>query len=105
MRAEQIRPTDLCDSVEVKVVSHTITIGAPAVLNGKEGRRELAALYCALLDMRVIREDWLKIAKDPGALPQIALDGDGWSDERPPRWPDPEFPQHLHRISNPVTSR
>lgn len=44
----------------MKVVEYTITIGAPAVLNGKKGRLELAAFYCALLDMQVVREDWLK---------------------------------------------
>jgi hypothetical protein len=74
----------------------TITIGSPDVLNGKEGRRELAAFYCALLGMQVIREDWLKIAKDPDSALHFALDGDGWSDARPPRWGDPEHPQQMH---------
>lgn len=74
----------------------TITIGSPDTLNGKEGRRELAAFYCALLGMQIVREDWLKIAKDPASPLQFALDADGWSDARPPRWGDPERPQQLH---------
>jgi hypothetical protein len=74
----------------------TITIGSPPLLNGNEGRRELAAFYGALLGMQIVREDWLKIAKDPSSALQFALDGDGWSDERPPRWGDPEHPQQLH---------
>jgi hypothetical protein len=74
----------------------TITIGSPAVLNGKEGRRVLAGFYGALLGMQVIDDDWLRIAKDPAGALRFALDGDGWSDERPPRWRDPEHPQQLH---------
>ena len=74
----------------------TLTISSPADLNGSEGRRELAAFYGALLGMEVVREDWLKIAKSREAPFHIALDGDGWSDERPPRWQDPEFPQQMH---------
>lgn len=73
-----------------------ITIGSPATLNGREGRRELAAFYGDLLGMQVIYEDWLLIARDPESKLVLALDGDGWSDQRPPRWPDPEYPQQLH---------
>ena len=74
----------------------TITIGSPPVLNGQQGRRVLAAFYCELLGMQVIREDWLKIATDPASVLHFALDGDGWSDQRPPRWRDPEHPQQMH---------
>lgn len=74
----------------------TVTVGAPAVLDGIEGRRRLAAFYGELLGMQVIREDWLKIAKEPSSPLHLALDGDGWSDRRPPRWPDPEYPQQIH---------
>lgn len=73
-----------------------ITIGSPSSLNGKEGRRELAAFYCALLGMEVVDEGWLRIAKSRTSTLQLALDGDGWSDQRPPRWPDPEFPKQIH---------
>lgn len=73
-----------------------ITIGSPPTLNGKEGRRELAAFYGALLGMEVVGEGWLRIAKSKASTLHLALDGDGWSDERPPRWPDPEFPKQMH---------
>jgi hypothetical protein len=74
----------------------TITIGSPSLLDGKEGRRQLAAFYCELLGMEIIRDDWLKIAKDRTSALHFALDSDGWSDQRPPRWPDPEYPQQMH---------
>lgn len=57
--------------------------------------RQLGEFYGELLGMKIIRDDWIKIAKGRGRRPQLAF-GDGWSDERPPRWPDPEFPQQLH---------
>ena len=74
----------------------TITISSPEVLNGKEGRRELAAFYCELLGMQVVSEGWLRIATDETSALRFALDGDGWSDLRPPRWRDPEHPQQMH---------
>jgi hypothetical protein len=74
----------------------TVTVGAPAMLDGREGRRVLADFYGALLGMAVVREDWLKIAKSRETPFQMALDGDGWSDDRPPRWGDPEHPQQIH---------
>jgi hypothetical protein len=76
----------------------TITVGAPAEIDGKEGRRVLAAFYGELLGMQAFEPwGWLKLAKrPPDSKLQFALDGDGWSDERPPRWPDPEYPQQLH---------
>jgi len=88
----------------------TITIGSPDVLDGEEGRRVLAAFYGELLGMQAFEPyGWLKLAKRPpeagyiagdttdgGSKLQLALDGDGWSDERPPRWPDPEYPQQMH---------
>jgi hypothetical protein len=46
--------------------------------------------------MEVIRQDWLKIARDPDSEFQLALDGDGWFDQRPPRRGDPEHPQQMH---------
>lgn len=73
-----------------------ITVSAPERLNGKEGRYELAAFYGELLGMRIINEGWLLIAERPESKLVLALDGDGWSDQRPPRWRDPEHPQQLH---------
>ncbi|GAA2756370.1 VOC family protein [Actinopolymorpha rutila] len=88
----------------------TITIGAPELIDGREGRRVLAEFYGELLGMREFEPyGWLKLASRPpgedyaagrttdgGSRLQLALDGDGWSDQRPPRWPDPEYPQQMH---------
>jgi catechol-2,3-dioxygenase len=57
--------------------------------------RSLASFYAELLGMRLIREDWPMIATDAGTFPRLAF-GDGPSDYRPPRWPDPEHPQQVH---------
>jgi catechol-2,3-dioxygenase len=56
--------------------------------------RELASFYAELLGMRIIREDWLLIAKDEKSVPRLAFDEP--SGDQPPRWPDPEYPQQLH---------
>lgn len=72
------------------------TIGSPATLNGNEGRYELAAFYCELLGMTIVNEGWLLIAEGMPSKFFVALDGDGWSEQRPPRWPDPEYPQQMH---------
>lgn len=66
--------------------------------------RELGEFYAALLGVSVIRDDWVKVGRDRRTFPQIALDGvkDGiqgsaaTSSYRPPRWPDPGEPQHIH---------
>lgn len=87
----------------------TITIGCPETLDGREGRRVMAAFYAELLGLQEFEPyGWLKLARrlprgeqadgtfDGGSALQLALDGDGWSDRRPPRWGDPEHPQQLH---------
>jgi hypothetical protein len=75
-----------------------ITVGSPwqRELNGREGRRVLADFYGELLGMQVVDDGWLRIATRPDSTFQLALDSDGWSDERPPRWRDPEHPQQAH---------
>jgi Glyoxalase-like domain len=73
-----------------------ITISAPEELDGREGRRVLADFYGTLLGMRIVREDWLQVAANEDSDLRLALDGDGWSDLRPPRWQDPEHPRQLH---------
>ena len=73
-----------------------ITVGAPSSIDGEEGRRVLASFYGELLGMTVVDEGWLRIATSKDSTFQLALDSDGWSDERPPRFGDPEFPQQLH---------
>lgn len=55
----------------------------------------LGTFYAELLGMRIIREDWVVIAKDENSSPRLAF-GDGPAEYRPPRWPDPEHPQQLH---------
>jgi len=57
--------------------------------------RALASFYAELLGIRIIREDWWVLAKDERSFPRLAF-GDGPSDYRPPRWPDPDHPQQLH---------
>lgn len=74
----------------------TITVGAPGRLGEQEGRRVLAAFYGELLGMQLIDDQWMRIATDPSSALRIALDSDGWSDERPPRWNDPDHPQQMH---------
>jgi catechol-2,3-dioxygenase len=56
--------------------------------------RELALFYAELLGMRILREDWLVVAKDRESVPRLAFDE--LADYRPPRWPDPEHPQQVH---------
>lgn len=73
----------------------TISIGAPEKIDGKEGRRVLSAFYGELLEMEENEPyGWLTLNEPSGQL-RLAL-GDGWSEERPPRWPDPEYPQQMH---------
>jgi catechol 2,3-dioxygenase-like lactoylglutathione lyase family enzyme len=58
--------------------------------------RALASFYAELLGMRIIREDWMVIAKDEHSLPRLAFEEiPGY---RPPQWPDPdrEYPQQMH---------
>ncbi|MGW7684747.1 VOC family protein [Kribbella sp. NPDC054772] len=82
-----------------------IYIGCP------EGRdRALAEFYRDLLGMQ-LHEPWGDLAlqkrppdadyiagktTDGGSKLRLGIGRDGWSDDRPPRWPDPEYPQHLH---------
>lgn len=55
----------------------------------------LGAFYAELLGLRVIREDWVVVARDERSFPRLAF-GDGPAEYRPPRWPDPDHPQQLH---------
>jgi hypothetical protein len=78
----------------------TIVIGCPRGVwrnDRVEGEpRALAGFYADLLGMRIIRNDWIKIARDLRTRPALAFGRDGWTDERAPRWPDPAYPQQLH---------
>ncbi len=57
--------------------------------------RALAAFYCELLGMHLVKEDddWVTIRTDSDA-PSVAFQR--VADFRPPRWPDPGRPQQFH---------
>ena len=88
----------------MRVVHYTISIGCPrrvgrevvSRVDRREGHLVVADFYVELLRMRIIRVGWLKVAKRVDALHNFAFSGDGWSDSRPPRWPDPDHPAQLH---------
>jgi catechol 2,3-dioxygenase-like lactoylglutathione lyase family enzyme len=60
-----------------------------------ETARPIVSFYAGLLGMRLIREDWPMLSTEVDDLPRLAL-GDGPGEYRPPRWPDPAYPQQLH---------
>ncbi|WUJ68195.1 hypothetical protein OG809_24150 [Kribbella soli] len=73
----------------------TVYVGCPEVLGGEDGGMVLAGFYREVLSWE--RYDaWgtFFVARSPKF--RIGFDGDGWSDERPPRWRDPEYPQQIH---------
>ena len=88
----------------MRVVHYTISVGCPQAVgpdvpspvDPREGRLLVADFYAQLLGMRIIRVGWLKVAKRVDTLPHFAFSGDGWSDSRPPRWPDPDYPAQVH---------
>jgi hypothetical protein len=55
--------------------------------------RALASFYAGLLGMRIIREDWVVIARGDGSLPMLAFQH---AQCPAPRWPDPAYPQQIH---------
>lgn len=69
-----------------------IVIGCPATPGAD---RRMADFYAAVLDFKIVREDWLKVGRDLGTFPHPAF-GDGWEESRPPRWGDPAFPHQMH---------
>src|SRR5438552_2212048 len=78
-----------------------IVIGSPMGSWNEEKQRvegeprQLGEFYASLLGMRVLRDDWIVVGESMTTFPRLAF-GDGWSDERPPRWPDPDYPAQLH---------
>lgn len=66
-----------------------VVIGCPG------NSRTTADFYAQLLQMQVIREDWLMIAKDPDAEPRIAFDDD-IDPDHVAAWGDPDRPSQLH---------
>jgi catechol 2,3-dioxygenase-like lactoylglutathione lyase family enzyme len=64
------------------------------IVFGCPDSRALGSFYAELLGMRIIREDWFVIAQDEHSIPRLAFDEE--AEYRPPRWPDPEYPQQVH---------
>jgi hypothetical protein len=60
-----------------------------------ETARPIVTFYAGLLGMRQLREDWPMLSSEVEDLPRLAF-GDGPGEYRPPRWPDPAYPQQLH---------
>jgi predicted enzyme related to lactoylglutathione lyase len=67
-----------------------IVIGCPV-----DAVHEVASFYAELLDLSLVREDWPVVGKSLAEFPRLAF-GDGWSDDRPARWPDPGYPAQIH---------
>lgn len=73
----------------------TIYIGCPETLGGENGRLLVAAFYQKLLGWRLggaYGDSFLS----RGPKFRIGFGRSGWSDARPPRWPDPDYPQQAH---------
>jgi catechol 2,3-dioxygenase-like lactoylglutathione lyase family enzyme len=66
-----------------------IVIGCP------RNSEATADFYARLLQMRVIREDWLMIAKGPDTEPRLAFDDD-LDPDRVASWLDPDRPAQVH---------
>ena len=64
------------------------------VFTGPEPAEELGTFWAHLLGWQVVRHDWFVVAPALDVFPRLAFDG--LEDYRPPRWPDPEYPQQLH---------
>lgn len=73
----------------------TIYVGCPDLLNGQTGNLVLADFYSAILgwDRYETYGDCF-LTRSPKL--RIGFNDSGWSDARPPRWPNPDFPQQAH---------
>lgn len=73
----------------------TIYVGCPDLLDGAAGNLVLADFYHAILgwDRYEAYGDFF-LTRSPKF--RIGFNDSGWSDARPPRWPDPNFPQQAH---------
>jgi predicted enzyme related to lactoylglutathione lyase len=73
----------------------TVYIGCPEMLGEKSGKLVLAGFYRELLGWRQ-GDAYGTPFVSRSAKFRLGFDGDGWSDQRPPRWPDPKYPQQIH---------
>lgn len=82
----------------------TIYVGCPDAIGGEDGRLLLAGFYQELLgwpayemygDSFLTTVPWsAEISERPKF--RLGFNETGWSDVRPPRWPDPDYPQQAH---------
>lgn len=73
----------------------TVYVGCPEQLGGKDGRLVLAGFYEQVLGWdRYDAYGTPFLSRSPEF--RIGFDGDGWSEQTQPRWPDPEYPQQIH---------
>jgi predicted enzyme related to lactoylglutathione lyase len=73
----------------------TVYIGCPDLLSDNDGKLVLADFYRELFGWPQYDAYGTRfISRSPRF--RIGFDDDGWSDQRPPRWPDPEYPQQIH---------
>ena len=61
----------------------------------------IVAFSMFIVGLRMLREDWFVVGDPDDNAVRLAF-GDGPIDYRPPRWPDPEYPQQLH-VDTPVS--
>lgn len=73
----------------------TIYLGCPDLLGGKAGNLVLPDFYNDLLDWRR-GEAYGDFFLARRSKFRLGFNGSGWSDVRPPRWPDPAHPQQPH---------
>jgi hypothetical protein len=82
----------------------TIYTGCPDVIGGENGQQLVAGFYQELLgwpmyeiygDLFLTTVPWSpNISERPKF--RLGFNETGWSDVRPPRWPDPDYPQQAH---------
>ncbi|MGH9278417.1 MAG: VOC family protein [Acidimicrobiales bacterium] len=72
-------------------VISNVQISCPPV---KESVDALASLYGALLGMPRIHIGYTKLVHADGHRPEIGFET--WTEDQPPRWPDPDYPQQAH---------
>lgn len=73
----------------------TVYIGCPEAIGGDSGKAVLAGFYSRLLGWRQGDAYGTPFVSRSTRF-RLGFDGDGWSDQRPPQWPDPAYPQQLH---------
>jgi Glyoxalase-like domain len=82
----------------------TIYVGCPERIGDGDGRVLLAGFYQELLsweiyeaygDSFITTRPWSPTISERPKF-RLGFNDSGWSDVRPPRWPDPDYPQQAH---------